>query len=273
MSIVTISRQVGSQGEEIAKLISQKLDLDLLTRERIHELTIQYDSEFGKACSTFENEVPKSFWARHFFDSAKRVALFEWLTYKLASQGNVVLLGRGTPVVLRHRTDVFRIRIVAPFKLRVEQIQKVLAMSHGEAENYVRSYGQRRRNLMESIFKVDLSDPELYDIQLNTAELTVEDAADILATGISAKTKSLDQEQSLKDLAWEAQVKKANLAIKNVLDLDLLQQIEVRSKEEGQVVISGFVTENWQRSKAEELALAVEAIEKVDNQLLKKPSY
>ncbi len=41
MRVVAISRQVGSQGERIAELVAKKMGLDLLTRDRIHELTAQ----------------------------------------------------------------------------------------------------------------------------------------------------------------------------------------------------------------------------------------
>lgn len=267
MTVIAISRQVGSQGEKIAELIAQKSGLDLISQERIHKLTTQCDLEFGKTCQLFEKEVPKSFWARHFFNSSKRAALFEWLTFKLASQGNVVLLGRGAPVALRHRADIVKVRIVAPFELRVSRIQNQLTMNHEQAEHYVSRYGRRRRNLIESIFKVNLNDPELYDIQLNTAELSADDAAGILIATVSAKTKSFDQELSLKELVWEAKIKKINMLIKNELDSGILQQINVTSDSEGQVVLSGFVQDDAVLSGAEELAFSVEGIEKVDNQI------
>ncbi len=266
MSVVAISRQVGSQGEKIAELTAKKLGLDLLTRDRIHELTTQCSPGLGQTSSIYESEVVKSFWARQFFNSAKHAALFEWLTFKLASQGNIILLGRGTPVVLRYCPSVFRVRIVAPFHLRCENIEKVQGISSKEAEHFVSSYGRLRRDLIESIFKVNISDPELYDLQLNSAEISLEDCADILATAIGAKAKS--KECSTFDLAWMATVKKVALKIKKELNPGFWQVIEAGPGETGQVIISGVVFEQEKRNLAEQLALEVDGVEKVDNRIV-----
>jgi len=266
MSVVAISRQVGSQGEKIAELVAEKMGLGLLTRERIHELTAQCDPEFAKICTIYENEVPKSFWARHFFNSAEHAALFEWLTFKLASKGNIILLGRGTPVVLRDCPSVFRVRIVAPFDTRCRCIQEEQGISAKEAEHFVSSYGRLRRKLIESIFKVKIADPELYDLQLNTAELTPEDAADILATAINAKSKN--DECTVSDLAWSATVKKVALTIKQELTPGFWQVIEATPGETGQVVISGVVFDEEKRKLAAKMALGVEGIEQVDNRIV-----
>ena len=43
MSVVAISRQVGSLGEQIGKLVSSQLGMELITRSRIHEFITEYD--------------------------------------------------------------------------------------------------------------------------------------------------------------------------------------------------------------------------------------
>jgi len=127
------------------------------------------------------------------------------------------------------------VRIVAPFDIRCNCIQKEQGISAKEAEHFISSYGRLRLKLIESIFKVKISDPELYDLQLNTAELSPEDAADILVTTISAKSKY--SECTVSDLAWSATVKKVALTIKQELIPGFWQVIEASPGEAGQVVI------------------------------------
>ncbi len=268
MTVVAISRQVGSQGEKVAEFAAKNLGLKNISRQHIKEFTIQCDPELGRACAMFEKEVPKSFWARHFFDSAKNAALFEWLTFKLASQGNVILIGRGTPVVLKNRPDTLRVRIVAPIEQRIQRIQRARNISHEEAKHFVNNYGRLRRNLIESIFKIDLSNSNLYDLQINTHQLSAESAAEILATAIQAKSKSVDEKKSRKSLTWEALIKEVKVNIKKELNPGLWQQIDAESGEEGLVVITGFVNSQQLHDRAEELALGVQGIEKVDNRIV-----
>ena len=267
MSVIAISRQVGSFGAEIARQVSSEQKMELITRDRIHEFITECDPEFTNACTMYEEEVPKSFWSRIFLDTTKLAAMFEWMTFSLASRGNVILLGRGTPVVLGQRPDVFRIRIIAPFNLRVKRIQDKHQCSLEQAESFVSSYGRHRRNLIQSIFNVDLSDPELYDMQLNTADFSIETASQIVVEGLKAKMAECKKRPPFEELAWLTQVKRVGLEIKKELDPALWQQVHTQSGGPGEVVLTGLVYEPGIIESAQTLALKVDGVKKVDNQL------
>ncbi len=54
MPIVTISRQVGALGDVIAAIVSRKLGLDLISREKVHDLALNCDSDYSDACTIYE---------------------------------------------------------------------------------------------------------------------------------------------------------------------------------------------------------------------------
>ena len=56
MAIVTISRKLGSLGDDIALLVAQKLGYRLVTREEFHRIGLECDREFRDACQLFETE-------------------------------------------------------------------------------------------------------------------------------------------------------------------------------------------------------------------------
>ena len=56
MRIVTMSRQVGSLGNEIATLTAKKMDLELIERTSLHELAQSCDPEYKDACEVYESE-------------------------------------------------------------------------------------------------------------------------------------------------------------------------------------------------------------------------
>ena len=97
MGVVIVSRQVGSYGDEIAALTAQKLNYQIVGREKAHELAESCDPDFKDACQLYERETPKSFWERFFLNNIAYASLFESLNYDIAAKGDVVILGRGSP--------------------------------------------------------------------------------------------------------------------------------------------------------------------------------
>jgi hypothetical protein len=61
MAVVTISRQTGSKGDEIAALLAKKLNHELVNDEKIHSLAESCDDGYKDACSAYEMENSKAF--------------------------------------------------------------------------------------------------------------------------------------------------------------------------------------------------------------------
>ena len=74
MPIVTISRQLGSLGDEIAAMAAEKLGFELIDQDQVHQLAEKCDPGFKEACSLYEREVPKSFLGAFF---SERSGLFQ----------------------------------------------------------------------------------------------------------------------------------------------------------------------------------------------------
>lgn len=267
MSIVVISRQVGSLGDEIAALVAKRLDFDLADQAKVHQLAKGCDPEFTKACTLFEMEKKPGFLESLFFQSAAYKSLFESLNYELASQGNIVITGRGAQIVLREIPDVFTARVVAPTEVRVERVMAVTDMGKEAARQFVEKYDTQRRDLINSMFDRDLRDWTLYDVILNTACYDAEAGAEVLCKAfelMKRPTEDRDLKEHLRNMAF---AKRVESMIKKQVPTSPYKDIQVRSVSGGIITLRGLVSEKREKDLAEKIASKIEGVKKVVNEL------
>ncbi|MEW5913817.1 MAG: cytidylate kinase family protein [Thermodesulfobacteriota bacterium] len=265
MAIVTISRQVGSFGEQIAKQVTTELGLNLVGYQDMHRLQTECDAEFKKACQAFEAEASGGFLERLFFREPANTAMFAALVYELAAGGDLVILGRGAQIVLGGQPAVLRARVVAPTKLRVRRVQERFGTSGEEAAEFISRVDKQRRSLIESVFHKDLADWSLYDLVINTAELSPQVASAL----ICAAAKGLGQisPQQKERFASLALAKKVEAAIKKKLPTTPYRDLVVDSSQKGQMLLTGVVLDKAAKQTAEKIARGFAGVASVDNQL------
>jgi len=250
MAVVAISRKVGSYGDEIAALVAQRLGYRLVDREQVHRLAQDCDDEFRRACAVFEAERGQGgLWEHLFFGDPAHAALFAALNLELAAQGQVVLVGRGAQIVLQGLPGVFKARIVAPKALRVERIMALKGLSQEEAQEYVSRHDDQRRALIQSVFRADLNDWSLYDLVLNTAGMTKQAAAEVIARGVELLPAPADPEaltRTLKDLAF---AKRVESALKRRILTSGYHDIQVTARG-GAVTLNGVLADKRAKEKA-----------------------
>lgn len=267
MAVVAISRKVGSYGEEIAALAARRLGYRLVDREQVHRLAQECDDEFRRVCAVFEAEQGQGgLWEQLAFGDPAHAALFAALNLELAAQGDVVLVGRGAQIVLQGLPGVFKVRVVAPKALRVERIMALKGLNQEEANDYVSRHDEQRRALIQSVFRADLSDWSLYDLVLNTAGMTKEAAAEIVARGVElmpAPADPADLARTLKDLAF---AKRVESALKRRILTSGYHDIQVGARD-GAITLNGVLADKRSKEKAERIARELPGVASVDNQL------
>ena len=113
---------------------------------------------------------------------ALQVALYEF-----AQDDDVVLMGGGGQWLLRGVPHALRTRIVAPFPERVTRLTATLSAQGHErvtpktVAQFIRRDDIQKAARMRYLFDVDLKEPGLYDVLINTAILSRKTAVDLLA--------------------------------------------------------------------------------------------
>jgi Cytidylate kinase-like family len=185
IKIVTIEREYGSGGGEIAQLLAKQLGWklwDQLLTEEIARL-----AECPKAVVQLREERTDPLYYRLFksflrgsyegsinahklklVDSESILKLTEHVVQHAAKTGNSVIVGRGSQQFLRNRQDTMRVFLYAP---RKDKVRRLLARgkSEKEAEQLVDTVDRERVDFIQKYFHVEWPDRAIYHTMINTA--------------------------------------------------------------------------------------------------------
>jgi cytidylate kinase len=185
IKIITIEREYGSGGGEIAQLLAQQLGWklwDQLLTEEIARL-----AECPKAIVERREERTDPLYYRLFksflrgsyegsinahklkvVDSESILKITERVVQQAAKTGNSVIVGRGSQQFLKNRPDTLRLFLYAP---REDKVRRLLARgkSEGEAEQLVDTVDRERADFIQRYFKVEWPDRAIYHSMINTA--------------------------------------------------------------------------------------------------------
>ncbi|HEV2328916.1 MAG TPA: cytidylate kinase-like family protein [Verrucomicrobiae bacterium] len=104
--------------------------------------------------------------------------------WKLAEGGCVVLVGRAANVITAGLNNVFHVRLAGTLEKRVARVETVYDFDHPAALRYIKSEDMAKKDYLKEYFGRDIDDPLLYDLVINTDELSYEKAARLIADSI-----------------------------------------------------------------------------------------
>ena len=169
MSAITISRQMGSQGNELALDIAQQLGWQLVEHKLINQAAVAAGVPHVALADIDELGLLNL-----------RPSAREWEAYKnhvegiiqaWAYKGEVVIVGRGGQMALRGWPDVFHLRVVAPFEMRVAHLEQKEKISAESARARLEASAKARARYLRRSYGVQLDDPTLYHLMINTGLL------------------------------------------------------------------------------------------------------
>lgn len=189
VNIVTISRESGSRGYEVAKQFCRETGFDLF-HNKILEAMVEASKTSRVLLETLDergmnvvDDIVSNFVNEHHLwpDDYSKL-LFEILT-TISKHGNAVILGRGANCVL-HKQNALRVRIVSPLTIRRDYIQQSLDLNIDDAQKHIVRTDANRIAFVKRYFNSDATDPSHYDLILNTGTLSVEKAVQIITCAI-----------------------------------------------------------------------------------------
>jgi cytidylate kinase len=99
----------------------------------------------------------------------------------LAEEGNVVIMGRGSNLVLKDFPGVLHVGVVASLEFRTEITMQRDGISQDEAEKYLANEERARISFFKRHFKAHPDDPILYHMMVNPGTLGIEASANIIS--------------------------------------------------------------------------------------------
>jgi cytidylate kinase len=106
---------------------------------------------------------------------------------ELAARGDVVILGRGSQILLADMPRALHVLCVAPRKLRASRLAERDEIGMEEAMRRVHEGDRARCAFYKKFWRVEVEDPKLYDLTIDTSRLSYEIATDLVAAAARAK--------------------------------------------------------------------------------------
>ena len=185
IKIITVEREYGSGGGEIAQLLADRLGWKLWDQLLTEEIARMVDCPKSVVESREERNDPlyyrlfKSFMRGSYegsinapklklVDSECVLRVTRNVVLKIAETGNCVIVGRGSQHFLENRQDTLRVFLYAPTE---EKVRRVAGRGHSEAEarELVETVDRDRGAYIQKYFRVEWPTRWLYHIMLNTA--------------------------------------------------------------------------------------------------------
>jgi cytidylate kinase len=101
------------------------------------------------------------------------------MLHRLVLLGPCVIVGRGSSSMLPPETTL-RVRLVASLPDRIKTVRQRFGMTEREAANWIARTDEERARFLKRYFKMDVADPHLHDLVLNTSRLSYEECADAI---------------------------------------------------------------------------------------------
>jgi cytidylate kinase len=92
----------------------------------------------------------------------------------------LIVVGHGGNCLFKDRPDVLRVRVTAPREVRVRRVARRESMSPAQAAATVRRRDSDRQNYLQRYYQNDIHDTSSYDVQINTATISLENAAELV---------------------------------------------------------------------------------------------
>ncbi|HXV86601.1 MAG TPA: cytidylate kinase-like family protein [Gemmatimonadales bacterium] len=201
MAVITISRQYASGGAEVAALAARRLDWNLIDNafvERVADVAGMSPDEVARLeervpsfverlARALAGSSPELFLTAGDVITAETmgpeqhlVRLTEAVISEAVQRDRVVLVGRGAQAYIGERQGTLHVYVVAPRDVRVRRAAERHGIPLAEAERKVEETDDNRRRYVKTHYGRKWDDPATYDLVLNTAAFSYDEAATLL---------------------------------------------------------------------------------------------
>ena len=181
--IVTIGREFGTGGRQIATELAEMLGVKLYDREVLSSIKDRY------GMTQEEIDYVKSIKPRWWYEpvSADMYRDEEFLVRSLAHQESCVLLGRTGFHIFRNDPNAFKVFLMADKSFRRDKVARRLNINEGEADALIDKVDEARENFTKTFSGNTRYDARNYDLVLNVAGLNPSDVAQMIANCVKQK--------------------------------------------------------------------------------------
>lgn len=213
MAVITISRQYGSEGDEIAANVCQILGYQAFDKQLMAKVAAEAGLTEGELVDFTEDQhkvrgfldrllgSPRQIvtqtrsWGEDRYgvrtldvkaiDVTESITLVQTVIRAAYGHGNFVIVGRGGQAVLRNEPGVLHVRIEAPLETRIHRVQLREGLTYELSRDAVAQRDRAAADYLKRFYGVDWSDSLLYHLILNTGRWGIESASRLIVDAVS----------------------------------------------------------------------------------------
>jgi cytidylate kinase len=181
MKVITIAREYGAGGGEVARKLAEALGWEVLDRQWLHrvaEVEHVSDAELERLdekaitmADRFRLHPPHQKYLHGLAQAARQAA----------ERGNVVLLGRGARHLLGEMPEAFHLRLVAPRPWRAQRMARLEGWSQDQALARCLEVDRTRDLFTRYFFGVAAMQAAQYDLVVNTGRVPLDDVVAVVS--------------------------------------------------------------------------------------------
>ena len=184
--IITISREFGSGGRTIGKLVAEKLDIPCYDSQLIHQIALEsgFDENYIKDAGEYApGGFLSSALSSRSFGPTNEDLLWEVqqkIITELAEKGSCVIVGRCADYILRDKADCLKVFIHADMEFRAKRIVDVYGEREDSPEQRLKDKDKRRAAYHRFYTNMKWGHAQNYHIPLDSGVLGIERCASII---------------------------------------------------------------------------------------------
>lgn len=194
--IISIGREFGSGGHEIAEHIARDLELPLYDYNLMRVIAEEKELSDTKELERYDElpRFPINISVRGFSSSPEQnfaIMQFNYLKEKASAGESFVIVGRCAETVLKEYKCLIPIFILADQDKKVERIMNIYQLDKKEAERTVKEQNKKRRAYHNYYSTAKWGDSRLYDLSINSSKLGIEKTKDYIESFIAQRKELL----------------------------------------------------------------------------------
>jgi cytidylate kinase len=198
MAVITISRELGSGGDEIADLLCQELgycriDKDLLTKIA-EEAGVDVEAVLSKEravtrrpklvssdMTSLYRKDPSAFGRQDAIDDQTYARVVRETMEKYAQKGDAIIVGRGGQMILQDWPTALHVHLYAPVEVRVRRLVERLDISEAEAQRRIERSDEQKRQYIRLVHQnANWKNLKYYHLAIDTGRIPPQIAAQMI---------------------------------------------------------------------------------------------
>jgi cytidylate kinase len=181
MNVITLSREYGAGGEEVAQGLARALGWQILDRELLHDAAQIANVPESDIERLDEQPAAKGERLSSSLVHQQYIRALTEAATQAARRGGVILIGRGGRHLLGEMGGAFHLRLIAPKAWRALRVARQEGLSAEQATARCAEVDSLRRQFTHFYFGDASIQPAEYDLVANTGRVMPEDVVAVVA--------------------------------------------------------------------------------------------